>query len=106
MENIIFYWESRYTTQTSNNIQAQMSIRSRIQNLTWLDWAVDLTHRHNLQLHGLNTYFWRTVANIVSWVKIDGFVNILAVSVKESRNQIDNIQITNALIDHRESNLS
>ena len=34
---------------------------------------------------------WRTVADIVSWVKIDGFIDALAVFVRESRNRIDNI---------------
>ena len=86
MENIIFYRESRYTTQTSDNIEAQVSMPSRMQNLTRLGWAVDLTHRHDLQLRGLNTHFWRTVADTVLWVKIDGFVDALAVFVRESRN--------------------
>ena len=103
MENIIFYRESRYTTQTSDNIEAQVSMPSRMQNLTQLGWAVDLTHRHDLQLCGLNTHFWRTAADTVSWVKIDGFVDALAVFVRESHNQIDNIQVTNASMDCRES---
>ena len=66
MENIIFYRESRYITQTNNNIEAQVLMPSRMQNLARSGWAVDLTHRHDLQLRGLNTHFWRTVADIVS----------------------------------------
>jgi hypothetical protein len=57
-------------------------------------------------LRSLNTHFWRTVADIVSWVKIDGFIDALAVFVRESRNQIDNIQVTNASIDRRETDSS
>jgi hypothetical protein len=34
MENTIFYRENRYTTQTSNNIEAQVSMPSQMQNLT------------------------------------------------------------------------
>jgi hypothetical protein len=101
MENIIFYQESRYTTQISNDIEAQVSMSSRMQNLTRLGWVVDLTHRHNLQLYGLNTHFWRTAADIVLRVLIDGFINALAVFVRESHNRIDNVQVTNTLMDHR-----
>jgi len=42
----------------------------------------------------------------VAWVKIDGFIDALAVFVRESRNQIDNIQVTNTSIDRRESDPS
>ena len=106
MENIIFYRESRYTIQTSNNIEVQVSISSRMQNLTRLGWVVDLTYHYNLQLRGLNTHFWRTVADTVAWVKIDGFIDTLAVFVRESCNRIDNIQVMNASIDCRESDPS
>ena len=106
MENVIFYRESKHTTQTSNNIEAQVSMPSRMLNLTRLGWAVDLTRRHDLQLRGLNTHFWRTVVDTVSWVRIEGFVDALAVFVKESRNRIDDIRVTNASMDRRETDPS
>jgi hypothetical protein len=106
MENVIFYRESKHTTQTSNNIEAQVSMPSRMLNLTRLGWAVDLTRRHDLQLRGLNTHFWRTVVDTVSWVRIEGFVDALAVFVRESRNRIDDIRVTNASMDRRETDPS
>jgi hypothetical protein len=74
MKNVIFYRETKYTTQTSNNIDVQVSMPSRMQNLTRLGWAVNLTDCHDLQLRGLNTHFWQTAADIDSWVSIDGFI--------------------------------
>jgi hypothetical protein len=106
MEDILFHGQSRYTTQTNNDIRAQVSMPARIQNLTHIGWTVDLTQRKKLRLRGLNTHFWRTATEMASWINIEGFIDALAVFVRESRNRLDNVPVTNASIVRREYNPS
>ena len=106
MEDILFHKQTRHTTQASNEFRAQVSVPARMQNLTNIGWIVDLTHRKKLHLRGLNTHFWRTAAEIASQIDNECFIDALAVFVRESRNRLDNIPVTNASIVHKESDPS
>ena len=106
MEDILFHKQTRHTTQASNEFRAQVSVPARMQNLTNIGWIVDLTHRKKLHLRGLNTHFWQTAAEMASQIDIECFIDALAVFVRESRNQLDNIPVMNASIVHKESDPS
>ena len=47
-------------------------------------------------------YFWRTATEMAYWIKIKGFINALAVFVRESRNRLDNVAVTNKSIVRKE----
>jgi hypothetical protein len=106
MENMLFHKQTRYTTQANEDIRAQVSVPARMQNLTHIGWTVDLTQRKKLRLRGLNTHFWRTATEMASWINVEGFIDALAVFVRESRNRLDNVPVTNASIVRRESDSS
>ena len=45
MDNVLFHRKTRYMTQCSNDIEAQVSVPTKKQNLTQLGWDVDDTER-------------------------------------------------------------
>ncbi len=106
MEDVLFHAQSRHTTQSNDQIRAQVSVPAREMNLTKIGWTVDLALRCGLQSRGLNPHFWRTVTEMACWIKIEGFIDALAVFVRECRNRLANITVTNTSIDRRESDPS
>jgi hypothetical protein len=102
MEDVLFHDHSRHTTQRNNQITAQVSAPAREINLTRIGWPVDLTTRRRILAYGLNTHFWRAASELSTWIKVDGFIDALAVFVRESRNRLANITSTDASIDRRE----
>src|SRR5277367_6246025 len=106
MEDALFHDQSRHTTQGNDQIRAQVSVPAREQNLTRIGWTVDLTLRGKLQSRGLNTHFWRTATEMAHWINVEGFIDALAVFVRESRNRLANLAVTNTSIVRKESNPS
>jgi hypothetical protein len=106
MTNVLFHKKSRYTTQSGNDIEAQVSVPTRPQNLSQLGWEINHTNSNNICLRGFNTDFWRTAAEVAARLEIKDFIDALAVFVRESRKRLDGVPITNASIVRRESDSS
>ena len=106
MDNVLFHRKTRYTTQCSNDIEAQVSVPTKKQNLTQLGWDVDDTERQYLLEHGLDPNFCRSAAEVAMRLDIEGFIDALAVFVRECRNRFDGVPITNTSIVRRESDSS
>jgi hypothetical protein len=106
MDNVLFHRKTRYTTQCGNDIEAQVSVPTKKQNLTQLGWDVDDTERQYLLEHGLDPNFCRSAAEVAMRLDIEGFIDALAVFVRECRNQFDGVPITNTSIVRRESDSS
>ena len=106
MDNVLFHRISRYTTQSSNNIEAQVSVPTRKQNLTQLGWVFDNTAYPNLLDRGLNSNFWQMAGGVAMRLNIEGFIDVLAVFVRECRNHFDEVPIMSISIVHMEFNLS
>jgi len=106
MTNVLFHRKSRYTTQSGNDIEAQVSVPTRPQNLSQLGWEINRTNSNNICLRGFNTDFWRTAAEVAVRLEIRDFIDALAVFVRESRKRLDGVPITNASIVRRESDSS
>jgi hypothetical protein len=106
MTNVLFHRKSRYTTQSGNNIEAQVSVLTRPQNLSQLDWEISHTNSYNIRLRGFDTDFWRTAAEVAIQLEIKDFIDALAVFVRESRKRFDRVAITNASTIQREHNSS
>lgn len=75
-------------------------------NFTKIGQTIDFALCYRLQLHSLNLHFWQTITKIACQIKIEGFINALAMFVRECRNQLANIIVTNTSIDRRESDPS
>src|SRR6266436_1200354 len=103
MTNVLFHRKSRYTTQSGNNIEAQVSVPTQQQNLSQLGWEISHTNSCNIRLQGFDTDFWRTAAEVAMWLEIKDFIDALAVFVRESRKRFDGVPIMNASIVQRES---
>src|SRR5436309_1014255 len=73
-------------------------------NLTKIGWTVDFALRCGLWLQGLNLHFWWTVAEMAYWINIEGFIDALAVFVRESRNWLANNKVTNMSMVCKEPN--
>jgi hypothetical protein len=106
MANILFHKKSRHTTQSGNSIEAQVSVPTRMQNLTQLGWEISHTNRNNAHLHGLDTDFWRTAGELAIQLGIEGFIDALAVFVRESRKRLDKVPTMNTSTLRRESDPS
>jgi hypothetical protein len=106
MTNVLFHRKSRYTTQSSNNIEAQVSVPTRPQNLSQLGWEINHTNSYNICLQGFDADFWRTAPEVVIQLEIKDFIDALAVFVRESRKRFDGVPIMNASAVRRESDLS
>ena len=106
MANVLFHKKSRYTTQSGNNIEAQVSVPTRPQNLSQLSWEINYTNSKNICLRGFNVDFWRTAAEVAVRLEIKDFIDALAVFVRESRKRLDGVPITNASVVRRESDSS
>jgi hypothetical protein len=106
MTNILFHKKSRYTTQSGNNIEAQVSVPTRLQNFSPLSWVISHTNSYNIRLHGFDADFWRTATEVAIQLEIKDFIDALAVFVRESRKRFDGVSITNASIVRRESDSS
>ena len=76
------------------------------QNLTQLGWDVNDTERQYLLEHGLDPNFCRLAAEVAMRLDIEGFIDVLAVFVREYRNRFDGVPITNTSIVRRESDSS
>jgi hypothetical protein len=50
-----------------------------MQNLTQLGWEISYTNSNNVHLRGLNTDFWRTASEMAMQLRIEGFIDTLAV---------------------------
>jgi hypothetical protein len=96
MTNVLFHRKSRYTTQSGNNIEAQVSVPKRPQNLSQLGWEISHTNSYNIHLQGFDADFWCTVAEIAIQLEIKDFIDALAVFVRESRKRFDGVPIMNA----------
>jgi hypothetical protein len=106
MTNVLFHKKSRYTTQSGNDIEAQVSVPTRPQNLSQLGWEINHTNSNNICLRGFNVDFWRTAAEVAVRLEIKDFIDALAVFVRESRKRLDGVPITNASVVRRESDSS
>ena len=106
MTNVLFHKKSRYTTQSGNDIEAQVSVPTRPQNLSQLGWKINHTNSNNICLRSFNADFWRTAAEVAVRLELKDFIDALAVFFRESRKQLDGVLITNALIVQRESDSS
>ena len=106
MANVLFHKKSRYTTQSGNNIDAQVSVPTRPQNLSQLSWEINHTNSKNICLRGFNVDFWHTAAEVAVRLEIKDFIDALAVFVRESRKRLDGVPITNASVVRRESDSS
>ena len=106
MTNVLFHKKSRYTTQSGNDIEAQVSVPTRPQNLSQLSWEINHTNSKNICLRGFNVDFWRTAAEVAVRLEIKDFIDALAVFVRESRKRLDGVPITNASVVRRESDSS
>ena len=106
MTNVLFHKKSRYTTQSGNDIEAQVSVPTQLQNLFQLGWEINHTNSNNICLRGFNTDFWRTAAEVAIRLEIKDFIDALAVFVRESRKRLDGVPITNTSIVRREPDSS
>src|SRR5580692_6023507 len=106
MANVLFHKKSRYTTQSGNDIEAQVSVPTRPQNLYQLSWEINHTNSNNICLRGFNVDFWRTAAEVAVRLEIKDFIDALAVFVRESRKRLDGVPITNASVVRRVSDSS
>ena len=77
-----------------------------MQNLTQLGWEISYTNSNNVHLRGLDTDFWRTAGEMAMQLRIESFIEALAVFVKESRKRLDKVSIMNTLMVQRESDPS
>jgi hypothetical protein len=57
MDNVLFHRKTRYTTQSSNDIKAQVSVPTKKQNLIQLGWIIDDTEHQYLLQRGINPDF-------------------------------------------------
>jgi hypothetical protein len=86
MDNVLFHRKTRYTTQSSNDIEAQVSVPTKKQNLIQLGWIIDDTEHQYLLQRGINPDFCRTAAEVTLRLDIEGFIDALAVFVRECQN--------------------
>ena len=104
MDNILVHRKTRYTIQSSNDIEAQVSVPTKKQNLIQLGWTINDTERQYLLQRGIDLDFCRTAAEVALRLDIKGFINALVVFVRECRNRFDEVPVTNASVVRRESN--
>jgi hypothetical protein len=97
---------AKYSTQSSNDIEAQISVPTKKQNLIQLGWIIDDIERQYLLQRGIDPDFCRTAAEVALRLDIEGFIDALAVFVRECRNRFDEVPVMNASVVRRESNLS
>jgi hypothetical protein len=104
MDNVLFHRKTRYTIQSSNDIEAQVSVPTKKQNLIQLGWIINDRERQYLLQRGIDPDFCRTAAEVALRLDIEGFIDALVVFVRECRNRFDEVPVTNASVVRRESN--
>jgi hypothetical protein len=61
-------------TQFSNDIEAQISVPTKKQNLIQLGWVIDNMERQYLLQHSIDSDFYWIVAEVAMWLNIEGFI--------------------------------
>jgi hypothetical protein len=95
MDNVLFHKKTRYMTQSSNDIEAQVSVPTKKQNLIQLGWIIDDMECQYLLQHSIDPDFCRTAAEVALRLNIGGFIDALAVFVRECQNRFNEVPVTN-----------